>query len=292
MTHFIKATLLLVLLSSLVLIMGNAMGGREGLTVALVFVFIMNFGSYWFSDKIVLAMHHAIPLPREQAPEIYAMTEELAGKAGIPVPQIYWIANSAANAFATGRNPKHAAIVLTQGLVQTLNAEELRGVIGHEMGHVIHRDTLTSTIVATLAGVIGYAAMMMRWSLVGSGYGQSRLRDNQANPILLMAFSLLMPVAEAMVQLGISRAREYAADDKGAELAGNPLYLASALQKISIAVRKIPMAGVNPAAAHLFIVNPLSGANFAGLFSTHPPIEKRIARLEAKARLETMDNRL
>lgn len=152
------------------------------------------------------------------------------------------------------------------------------------MGHVIHRDTLTSTIVATLAGVIGYAAMMMRWSLVTGGYDRSRSRDSQANPILLLVFSLLMPLAAALVQLGISRTREYAADDKGAELAGNPLYLASALQKISLAARKVPMSGANPAAAHLFIVNPLSGANFASLFSTHPPIEKRIARLEAMAR--------
>jgi len=285
MSHFIRTTVLLVFLSLLVLVMGNIAGGRQGLTVALVVVFVMNFGSYWFSDKIVLAMHNAILLPREQASEIYAITEELAAKAGIPTPKIYWIANSAANAFATGRDPKHAAIVLTQGLVQTLNAEELRGVIGHEMGHVIHRDTLTSTIVATLAGVIGYTAMMMRWSIVGSGYGQERSRDNQANPILFLVFSILMPVAAAMVQMGISRTREYSADDKGAELAGNPLYLASALQKISMAVRKVPMAGVNPAAAHLFIVNPLSGANFASLFATHPPIEKRIARLEAKSRL-------
>lgn len=284
MTHFVKTAFLLVLLSSLVLLMGNAMGGREGLTVALIFVFIMNFGSYWFSDKIVLSMHQAIPLPREQAPEIYAITEELAHKAGIPVPKIYWVANAAANAFATGRDPEHATIVLTQGLVQSLNSEELRGVIGHEMGHVIHRDTLTSTIVATLAGVIGYAAMMMRWSLVTGGYDRSRSRDSQANPILLLVFSLLMPLAAALVQLGISRTREYAADDKGAELAGNPLYLASALQKISLAARKVPMSGANPAAAHLFIVNPLSGANFASLFSTHPPIEKRIARLEAMAR--------
>lgn len=282
MGHFVRTTLLLGLLSLLVLGMGQALGGREGLTIALIITVAMNFGSYWFSDKIVLTMHRAVLLSRDQAPEIYAITEELAKQAGIPVPRLYWVAATSPNAFATGRNPAHAAIVVTQGLVQNLNREELKGVIAHEIGHVLYRDTLTSTIVATLAGVVSYAAMMLRWSLLSGG--QSRSRDNQANPILLLAFAILMPLAAAMIQMAVSRTREYAADDKGAELSGNPLYLASALQKISIGVRKSPMMDANPAAAHLFIVSPLCGANFSTLFSTHPPIEQRIARLEAMAR--------
>lgn len=282
MGHFFRTTLLLVLLSLLVLGLGQALGGREGLTIALVLTFVMNFGSYWFSDKIVLAMHRAVLLARGQAPEIYDIVEDLARQAGIPAPKLYWVASVSPNAFATGRNPKHAAIVVTQGLVQTLNREELKGVLAHEMGHVLHRDTLTSTIVATLAGVVSYAAMTMRWSLLSGG--SSRSRESHANPILLLVFSILLPLAAAMIQMSISRTREYAADDKGAELSGNPLFLASALQKISMGVRKTPMVDANPAAAHLFIVSPLNGANFSTLFSTHPPIEKRIARLEAMAR--------
>ncbi len=280
MGHLIRTTLLLGLLSLLVLLMGHALGGRAGLTAALIFTFAMNFGSYWFSDKIVLAMHRAVPISRDQAPEIYSITEEIAGRAGIPLPKIYWIASASPNAFATGRNPQNAAIVVTQGLVQMLNKEELKGVIGHEMGHVLHRDTLTSTIVATLAGVVSYAAMMLRLSLMSGG----RSREQSANPILLILFAVLMPLAAAMIQMAVSRTREYAADDSGAELSGNPLYLASALQKISIGGRKVPMTDANPAAAHLFIVSPLTGANFSSLFSTHPPVEKRIARLEALAR--------
>ena len=285
MSHFIRTTLLLGILTTLVLLAGQALGGKEGLIVAAVFAFVMNFGSYWYSDKIVLAMHGAVPLSREQAPEIYSILDEVAQRAAIhPPPKLYWMATAAPNAFATGRNPQHAAIVITQGLVQTLKTEELKGVIAHEMGHVLHRDTLTSTIVATLAGVISYVAMMLRFSMMSGGYASSRGRDQQANPVTLLLFAVLMPVAAAMIQFAISRTREYAADDKGAELAGNPLYLASALQKISIASRKIPMTQANPAVAHLFIVNPLSGVNFSALFSTHPPIEKRIARLEAMAR--------
>ena len=273
----------MVLLTGLVLLAGRALGGSQGLAIAFVFTLVMNAGSYWLSDSIVLKMQRAVPISKEQAPEIYRITEELAQRAGIPAPKLYWVASTSPNAFATGRDPKHAAIALSQGLVQMLNAEELRGVIGHEMGHIIHRDTLTSTIVATLAGVISYGAMMMRWSLMSGGYGRSR-RDNQANPILLLAFTIVMPIAAAMIQFTISRTREYSADDKGAELSGNPLYLASALQKISIGIRKSPMADVNPATVHLFIANPLSGVNFASLFSTHPPMEKRIARLEAMSR--------
>lgn len=283
MSHLIKTTFLLALLSLLVLLMGQAWGGQSGLTAALIVTLIINLGSYWFSDKLVLMMHRAVPLPRENAAEIYAMTEEMARNVGIPAPQIYWIALASPNAFATGRSPQHAVIVLTQGLIQALNHEELKGVIGHELGHVIHRDTLTSTIVATLAGVISYAAMTMRFSVL-SGRESQRSRDNQGNPVLWIVFALLMPLAAAMIQFAISRTREFAADDKSVELSGHPLYLASALQKISIGVRNQPMVDANPASAHLFIVSPLTGANFTTLFSTHPPIEKRIARLEAMAR--------
>lgn len=284
MSHWIKTTLLLILLSGLVLLMGRAWGGREGLTIAFVLVLIMNFGSYWFSDQIVLKMHRAVPLDRKNSPELWAILDEVAQKANLPTPKLYWMATASPNAFATGRSPKHAAVAVTQGLVELLNTEEVKGVLAHEMGHVAHRDTLTSTIVATLAGVISYLAMMMRGSLMFGGYNTSRSRNQQANPVLLILFAFLLPVAAAMIQFAVSRTREYSADDKGAELSGNPLYLASALQKLSVASRRVPMTNVNPAAAHLFIVNPLAGVNFTRLFQTHPPIEERIARLEAMAR--------
>lgn len=282
MTHLIKTVFLLVLLSALLLMLGQWVGGRAGLMTAFILTLIMNFGSYWFSDTIVLKMNRAVPISRDQAPEVYAITEDLVRRANIPMPKLYWIASASPNAFATGRDPKHAAVAVTQGLVQSLNQEELKGVIAHELGHVLHRDTLTATMVATIAGTISYVAMMLRWSLMSGG---SRANRNQsANPILLLLFALLMPVAAAMIQLAISRTREYAADDAGAELSGNPLFLASALQKISIGARKNPMLDANPAAAHLFIISPLFGSNFSRLFATHPPIEKRIARLEAMAR--------
>ncbi|HCM42744.1 MAG TPA: zinc metalloprotease HtpX [Candidatus Omnitrophota bacterium] len=283
MTHMIKTALLLTLLSVLLLMTGQLLGGQAGLKTTFILMLAMNLGSYWFSDSIVLKMHRAVPITQEQAPEIFKITEELAAQANIPMPKLYWISSASPNAFATGRNPKHAAVALTQGLVQSLNQDELRGVIAHELGHVIHRDTLTSTMIAVIAGTISHAAMMLRWSLAGQR-GSSGGRDQQANPILLLLFAVLMPLAAAMIRLAVSRTREYAADDKGAELSGNPLYLASALQKISIGARKAPMPDANPAAAHLFIVSPLFGANFNSLFATHPPVEKRIARLEAMAR--------
>ena len=286
MSHFVRTTLLLIIMSALVLLTGQVLGGRTGLTIALALSFIMNFGSYWYGDKIVLAMHRAVQLSPDQAPEIHSILDELAKRSGIQSPpKLYWIASATPNAFATGRNPAHSAIVVTQGLVQMLNHEELKGVIGHEMGHILRRDTLTSTIVATLAGVISYAAMTMRFSIMrGGSSGQARSREGVGNLVLWLVFAILMPIAAAMIQFAVSRTREFAADDKGAELSGNPLYLASALQKISIAARKTPMLDAHPAAAHLFIINPLSGANFSALFSTHPPVEKRIARLEAMAR--------
>jgi len=283
MKHIIKASLLLILLSALLLMIGQLLGGSTGLKIAFILTLVMNFGSYWFSDSIVLKMHRAVPITKEQAPEIFKITEELAAQAKIPMPRLYWISSASPNAFATGRNPGHAAIALTQGLVQSLNQEELRGVIAHELGHVIHRDSLTSTMVAAIAGSISFAAMLLRGSLAGQGISGGR-NDRQANPILLFLFAILMPLAAAIIRFAISRSREYAADDKGAELSGNPLYLASALQKISIAAKKAPMPDANPAAAHLFIVSPLFGANFNRLFATHPSVEKRIARLEAMAR--------
>lgn len=281
MSHSFKTILLLVALTGLMLAAGQWMGGREGLTVAFIFTLGMHFASYWWSDKIVLKMHRAVPMTRDEAPEIFAITEKLASSANIPMPKLYWIASASPNAFATGRSPKHAAVALTQGLVQSLKQEELQGVIAHELGHIIHRDTLTATMIATIAGTISYVGMMMRWQAMGFGARHNR---NTQNPILILIISLLMPIAAAMIQLAVSRTREYAADDKGAELCGNPLFLASALQKISIQASKKPLENLNPAVAHLFIVSPLAGVDFAGLFATHPPVEKRIARLEAMAR--------
>lgn len=287
MGNLFKTAFLLSVLTLLMVFFGRALGGEQGMVMAFVFACVMNFVSYWFSDKIVLAAYRAQPLSEADAPEIHQIVRELAAEAHIPVPKIYLIPSPAPNAFATGRNPKHAAVAVTQGIFELLNYEELKGVLAHELSHVTNRDILVSSVAATLAGAISMLASMARWSLMFGGGGSSRRDDERgggSNPIALLLLAILMPLAATLVQLAVSRSREYGADESGGHLCGNPLFLASALRKLESAGRRIPMAQADPASAHLFIVNPLSGVNFAALFSTHPPLEERIARLEKMAR--------
>lgn len=278
--NILKTGILLALLAGILIVAGELIGGRQGATFALIFAVIMNFVAYWFSDKIVLAMYRAKPVSDAEAPELNRIVRNLTRKAGIPIPRIYRINHPTPNAFATGRNPSHAAVAVTTGIEAILDAEELEGVLGHELAHVIHRDILISTIAATIAGAISYLAYWAQWGLMLGG-GQ---RDRGANPLQLIAAIvaiIVAPLAAMLVQLAISRSREYHADEGGAALT-NPLSLASALRKLETGNRRVPL-DANPGTAHLFIVNPLRGGGVANLFSTHPPIEERIARLEAMA---------
>ena len=262
----------------LVVFCGYALGGQTGLTCAFIFAVVMNFGAYWLSDKIVLAMHRAQPLAEEEAPEVFEIVRDLSEKAGIPVPKLYMLPSASANAFATGRSPKHAVIAVTHGIVGLLNKEELSGVLGHELAHILNRDILLSSIVAILAGALSMIAAMFRGSFF---WGGERDDHDKGNPLVLILIAILMPIIATLIQLAISRSREYGADQRAAGLCGNPLYLASALRKIEAVSRKFPLRDAQPGTAHLFIMNPLSGKGWVSLFNTHPPAEERIARLEA-----------
>ena len=273
----IKTLFLLVTLTLILVWAGSAIGGRQGMTVALIFALIMNFFAYWFSDKIVLSMYGAKQVSETEAPELYGIVRRLTQKAGMPMSKIYIIDADQPNAFATGRNPKHAAVAVTTGIMRILTHEELQGVIGHELAHVSHRDILISTIAATVAGAISYLAQMAQWAMIFGGRGDD---DDGGNPIAALVMMIVGPIAALIIQMAISRSREFAADESGARLAGNPRYLAGALRKLNQASQKIPM-NANPATSHMFIVNPLSGGGLLKLFSTHPPIEERIARLES-----------
>ncbi len=281
MLNQIKSFAFLTILTLLFVWIGGMIGGQSGMIIAFVLAFFMNFFSYWFSDKIVLAAYRAKPVSESEAPELYAIVRELATKAGIPMPKIYIIPSPQPNAFATGRNPEHAAVAVTTGILQLLNREELKGVLGHELGHIIHRDILIQSIAATIAGAIMVLASMARWAAFFGGF--SRDDDDAGGIIGLLVLSILAPLAATLIQLAISRSREYLADKKGAELAGNPLYLANALKKLDAYSKELPMPQANPQTAHMFIVNPLSGKALAKLFSTHPPIEDRVKRLEEMA---------
>jgi len=243
---------------------------------------LMNFGVYWFSDKIVLRMYGAQEVTEAEAPDLHRIVRELSQKAGIPMPRVYVMNSDSPNAFATGRNPEHAAVAVTRGIMRLLDEEELKGVIAHELSHIRHRDILVSTVAATIAGALSYMAMMARWSLFFGGFGSDD-EEGGGNILAIVLFTTLAAFAAMLIQLAISRAREYLADEGGARLAGNPLYLARALAKLEAASRRIPMQ-TNPATAHMFIVNPLRGGGLMTLFSTHPPIEERIRRLEEMAR--------
>lgn len=273
-----KTAMLLATLTALMLWIGFSLGGQQGLVTALVPAGLMNVVSYWWSDKIALRMHRAQPVTQEEAPELYDIVRTLAQRANIPTPKLYLIPEQAPNAFATGRSPQHAAVAVTAGLMQLLTRDEIAGVLAHELGHVKNRDTLIMTVAATLAGAL---TMLARFGMLTGGARSSDDRGRGGNPLITMVAVMLAPVAAALIQMAISRSREFLADDAGAKLTGHPLGLAQALRKISTASRQIPMQSGSPATAHLFIMNPLSGWGWTALFSTHPPVEQRIARLEA-----------
>jgi heat shock protein HtpX len=279
----IKTTILLAALTGLIMLIGGMLGGRGGLEIAFVFAIAMNFFSYWFSDKMVLKAYGAQPLDASTAPELYAIVNELANSANIPMPRLYMIDSDTPNAFATGRNPKHAAVAVTRGIMRICTREELKGVIGHELSHVLNRDILISSIAATLAGVVMMVASMARWGALLGGFGGRDDNNRGGGMIELLAMAILAPLAATMIQLAISRTREYQADASGAHLTHNPLLLANALRKLESANERMPMADASQATAHMFIVNPLSAGGMSRLFSTHPPIEERIRRLEQMA---------
>jgi heat shock protein HtpX len=269
---------LMVTLTLLLVAIGGLLGGRSGMTFALIMAFGMNFMTYWFSDKIVLRMYRARAASEAEEPELYEIVRRLAHRAELPMPKVYIIDEDQPNAFATGRNPEHAAVAVTNGIKRILSREELEGVIAHELSHVKHRDILVSTVAAAIAGAISYLAQMAQWAMI---FGGGRRDDNEGgSPIAAIVMMIVGPIAAMLVQMAISRSREYGADESGARLSGNPLYLANALRKLQTASQRIPM-DANPATSHMFIVNPLSGGGMAKLFSTHPPIEERIARLES-----------
>ncbi len=286
----VKTLVLLTVLTLLFVWFGKLVGGQVGMVYALLFAGLMNFLAYFFSDRIVLAMYRAREVSEHEAPELHEMVARLALQAGIPKPRVYIIPTQTPNAFATGRNPNHAAVAVTEGILQILNRDELEGVLAHEIAHVKHRDTLIMTVAATIAGAIAVLADFARWFLWFGAFGRDD-REGNANPLALVALIVMiivLPIAAVLIQLAISRAREFLADEGGAYISGKPLALASALAKLERAVAFVPMEQANPATAHLFIVNPFgSGERVAGwfvsLFRTHPPTEERIARLQALA---------
>lgn len=277
-----KVFLLMLVLTMLFILVGTAIGGRSGAVYAFIFAALMNFFSYWFSDKIVLKMYGAHEVSPNEAPEFHQIVAELTSKANLPMPKLYIIDSDAPNAFATGRNPEHAAVAVTSGIMRILSKEELTGVIGHELSHVSHRDILISTIAATMAGAITMLARMAQWGAMFGGARSDDDRGGGGNFLSVLIVSIFASVAAMLIQLAISRSREYYADEGGAHLS-HPLALANALRKLEAGAQRIPMAA-NPSTAHLFIVNPLRGGGVLSLFSTHPPIEERIARLEEMSR--------
>jgi heat shock protein HtpX len=279
MTNALKTTFLLALITGLFLMVGEVLGGQRGMVFAFVIAVVMNFTSYFFSDKIALRMSRAQPVTREQLPRLYQIVERLCGKANLPMPQLYVTPDESPNAFATGRNPNHASVAVTHGILNLLNDDEMEGVIAHELGHVRNRDILISSVAATLGGAITMLARMAYWGELFGGFGGGGDRDRRGGPISALAMLILAPVAAMMIQLAISRSREYGADDSGAHLTGNPYALASALAKLDAYSKRIPMAA-SPSTAHLWIVQPR--LNWASLFSTHPPIPKRIERLTGR----------
>jgi heat shock protein HtpX len=276
-----KTMLLMVTLTLMLIFIGGLIGGKSGMTMALVMAFGMNFITYWFSDKIVLRMYGAQQVREAEAPELYTMVRRLAQRAGLPMPKVYIMDQDQPNAFATGRNPEHGAVAVTTGIMRILSREELEGVLAHELAHIKHRDILVGTVAATIAGAISYLAQMAQWAMIFGG--RSSDEEGGSNPIAALVMMIVGPIAAMMVQMAISRSREYGADAGGAEISGNPLHLAGALRKLHMDSQRIPMVA-NPATSHMFIVNPLSGGGLLKLFSTHPPMEERIARLEAMRR--------
>ena len=275
-----KTIVLMVGLTVLLVFLGGAFGGRQGMIFAFIFALATNMFSYWFSDKIVLRMYGAQEATEAEAPMLWGVTHDLALKMNMPMPKVYLIPSESPNAFATGRNPKHAAVAATQGILRMLTREELEGVMAHELGHVRNRDILIGTIAAAIAGAISMLAYMAQWAMIFGGFGGRRDDDEGSGGIIGgILMIILAPIAAALIQMAISRSREYEADATGARICGNPLWLANALRKLQVGSQRVPL-NANPATAHMFIVNPLRGGGFVSLFSTHPPLEDRIARLE------------
>ncbi len=283
MSNAIKTTVLLGLLTGLLLWIGQWIGGPQGLVIALVFAAAMNFGSYWFADRFVLAMYGARELSEQDAPDLFRIVRELATGIAMPMPRVYLVPSDSPNAFATGRSPEHAAVAVTEGILKLLTHDELRGVLAHELSHVRNRDTLISAVAATLAGVIMMVARMAYWAALFGGMRRDE-REEGSNPFGFLAMIIVAPIAATLIQLAISRAREYQADASGAHILHRPQELADALEKIARVSNRIPLTAAGPATAHLWIVNPLKGDRLANLFSTHPPIEERIRRLRAMSR--------
>lgn len=274
-----RTALLLGVLTVLIMVIGQVIGGRQGMVIALIFAAGMNFFSYWYSDKIVLRMHRAEEIDARNSPNLHEIVRQLSQRAGLPMPRVYRIPQEAPNAFATGRNPEHAVVAVTDGLLKMMDKDELRGVLAHEMAHIKDRDILIGSIAATMTGAVMLLASMARWSAI---FGGMRDDDEGGTGTLgLIAMSIIAPLAAMVIQMAISRSREYLADRVGGDISGSPEGLARALEKLGAYSRRIPMAA-NPSTAHMFIVNPLSGGGIAHLFSTHPPIEERIARLRGE----------
>jgi heat shock protein HtpX len=276
----IKTGLLLGALTGLLMLIGGFFGGQKGVFIAFIFAMVLNFGSYWFSDKLVLSMYRAQPVSESEAPELYAIVKSLAMKASLPLPRVYIVPGETPNAFATGRDENHAVVAVTEGILRILNRDELEGVIAHELTHIKQHDILIGSIAATLAGAIVMLANMAQWAAMFGGASRDEDEGGSGGIIGLILMAILAPIAATIIQMAISRSREYLADAGGAKISGKPYGLASALEKLSRASQAIPMEA-NPSTAHMFIVNPLTGRSLMNLFSTHPPVEQRIARLKS-----------
>jgi heat shock protein HtpX len=286
MANTFKTAFLLTALTLLLLFIGRIFGGQNGMVIALIFAAVLNFVSYFYSDKLALAMYRAQPVTREELPRAYQIVERLTQKIGIPMPKMYVIPTDSPNAFATGRNPEHASVAMTQGILKLLNDEELEGVLAHELGHVRNRDILISSIAATVAGAITYLAQMARWGMIFGGFDRDR-SERGGGGISALLMLILAPIAAMLIQLAVSRSREYQADESGAHYTGNPYALASALAKLDAYSKRLPMQAT-PSTAHLFIIQPFLGQGLRSLFSTHPPVAKRIERLTGRPAEYTM----
>lgn len=273
-----KTFLLMAVLTVMLVTVGGAIGGEGGMLFAFIIAGVMNFATYWWSDRIVLRMYGAQEVTAAQAPELFRMTEELAMRAGLPMPKLYIIPGDQPNAFATGRDPQHSAVAVTEGITRLLSPNELRGVIAHELAHIQNRDILVGTVAATMAGAISMLANMAQWAMIFGG--RSSDDEEGTNPVAAIVMMIVAPIAAMLVQMAISRSREFLADETGARICGEPLALANALRRLHAGAEAIPMHAT-PATAHMFIVSPLTGGSFLNLFSTHPPMEERVARLEA-----------